>query len=486
MSNLNRKGVGITIFLIDLLFLFLTWNSVLYLWDFFSPSLTIFQQIFSSNAASDMANHLGAYIVFCSALCFIYYNKGHYTYRIPWWNQVRYLLVSCIIVLLLDGFLLFSYEPRASHLMIIFCWGFVFIGLLLSRQCSALILRKLKRWKIHCVVMGDVESVVDVLFALDSDSYNGYFVEKIFLRDKDITTYDVNYVPSRYKHVEVIDSNKDYLNYLKDNKNYYVILAMDSFRGEARDAVMELLEKDNIRYALVPPIKRASLHGMEPQYFFGYDVMFLSAPNKLRSPMGLLLKRLMDISVSLTALLCASPIMLFTAFMVTRDGGPVFFKQQRIGKDGEFFSCYKFRSMVIDANERLAQLLETDDEARQEFEETQKLKNDPRVTAFGNFIRKWSIDELPQLLNILKGDMSLVGPRPIQEKEKDLYGKHLRYYMNVKPGLTGLWQVSGRNDISYEQRVRLDNWYVKHWSLWNDIVIVFKTVKVVVKRSGAY
>lgn len=142
--------------------------------------------------------------------------------------------------------------------------------------------------------------------------------------------------------------------------------------------------------------------------------------------------------------------------------------------------------MVVNSSEVLRNLLETDEQARQEWNETFKLKNDPRITSIGHFLRRTSLDELPQLFNVLKGEMSLVGPRPIIYEELSRYNEEVDYYLLSKPGMTGLWQVSGRSDVDYGTRVYLDAWYVKNWSMWNDIVILLKTVSVVLRKEGAY
>ncbi|HCD6741203.1 TPA: sugar transferase, partial [Klebsiella pneumoniae] len=157
-----------------------------------------------------------------------------------------------------------------------------------------------------------------------------------------------------------------------------------------------------------------------------------------------------------------------------------------IGKGGKSFKCLKFRSMVTNSKEVLEDLLSKDIQAKQEWEATFKLKNDPRITKIGHFLRRTSLDELPQLFNVLKGEMSLVGPRPIITAELERYNDEVAYYLLSKPGMTGLWQVSGRSDVDYETRVYLDTWYVKNWSMWNDIAILFKTIGVVLKKDGAY
>ena len=183
-----------------------------------------------------------------------------------------------------------------------------------------------------------------------------------------------------------------------------------------------------------------------------------------------------------------SPLLGFVALKIGLfDGGSVIFAHTRVGRHGQLFQCYKFRTMVTNSAEVLAELLANDPEARAEWEKDRKLKNDPRITPIGRFLRKTSLDELPQLINIVKGEMSLVGPRPVVPDELDMYGDARIYYLQVRPGLTGLWQISGRNDVDYERRVSLDTWYVRNWTLWYDILILFRTAIIVPTRSsGAY
>lgn len=205
-----------------------------------------------------------------------------------------------------------------------------------------------------------------------------------------------------------------------------------------------------------------------------------------RNIFGLSIKTAIDYIGSLFGLVIASPLYLFLIYKVRKDGGPAFYSQTRIGKDGKAFKCWKFRSMRVDSQEILAELLANDPKAREEYQQTFKLKNDPRITKIGHILRKYSLDELPQLWNVLRGEMSLIGPRPVVEDERKHYGALWSDYLSVKPGLTGLWQVSGRNDVSYAQRVEMDSDYVRNWSLMRDIIILFKTFSVVLNGRGAY
>ena len=198
------------------------------------------------------------------------------------------------------------------------------------------------------------------------------------------------------------------------------------------------------------------------------------------------LKRTVDITASATALLLLSPVFLVTSLAIKNDSkGPAMFTQKRIGKDGKLFEIYKFRTMVPDADKKLFELLENDEEAAKEYKLNKKLKNDPRITKLGAFLRKTSIDELPQLINVLKGDMSLVGPRPYLPREIDDMGNYYDTIIESKPGITGLWQVSGRSNTTFEQRLEFDMEYNENKSFMYDMGLLFKTVGSVVKGEGA-
>ena len=199
-------------------------------------------------------------------------------------------------------------------------------------------------------------------------------------------------------------------------------------------------------------------------------------------------KRIIDIIGSIIGILILIPttLIIYLARKVLKeDKGPLFYEQLRYGKNGKVFRLYKFRSMCIGADKKLKEYLENNDEAREEFEKTHKLQNDPRITKIGNFLRKSSLDELPQMINILKGNMSFVGPRPVVEKEVEEYGTNKDKFLSVRPGLTGYWQVNGRSNTTYEERMKMELYYVDNCSLWLDIKIFFKTFITVFKKEGA-
>ena len=199
------------------------------------------------------------------------------------------------------------------------------------------------------------------------------------------------------------------------------------------------------------------------------------------------IKRAMDLVMAFTVLTFVSPLLLaIYALLKIFDPGPALFSQLRVGRDGRTFTVYKFRTMRIDAQERLDHLLATDPEAAAEWAKFQKLRHDPRVTILGRILRKSSMDELPQLLNIVRGEMSVIGPRPVTSGEIHRYGAEYPYYTAVRPGVLGLWQVKGRNKLTYPERIAYDVQYVKTWSIWQDIKILFMAVPVVLLGLGAY
>ena len=198
-------------------------------------------------------------------------------------------------------------------------------------------------------------------------------------------------------------------------------------------------------------------------------------------------KRYFDVSAALSSILFWLPLLCLIAIAVKlADGGPVLYRHRRVGRNGKAFECFKFRTMFVDADAALHRHLTANPDAAREWKENQKLKTDPRITPLGAVLRKTSLDELPQLFNIVRGEMSLVGPRPIVLNEVTKYGECITHYMRARPGLTGAWQISGRNDVDYGRRVWLDTEYVENWSFWHDLAIIASTFRVVLTSRGCY
>lgn len=281
--------------------------------------------------------------------------------------------------------------------------------------------------------------------------------------------------------------------------------------GQIADAPV-LAEQMNVRYALVaiPGLEKAELARLIERYTASFHHVFVVPDLPGLSSLGVhahdlggmlgveishrllfktpqTVKRSFDVAAALLGLLALSPFLLLTALLIRRSTrGPVFYSQTRRGRNGELFRAWKFRTMVPGADKVLAAHLAAHPELRREWERDHKLKQDPRVTAIGRLLRKTSLDELPQLWNVLRGEMSLVGPRPIVDDEIPKYGAKYALYKKVRPGISGLWQVSGRNNTTYEERVGFDEYYVRNWSPWLDLYILGRTVKVVLTGDGAY
>jgi exopolysaccharide biosynthesis polyprenyl glycosylphosphotransferase len=241
------------------------------------------------------------------------------------------------------------------------------------------------------------------------------------------------------------------------------------------------LESDNVQVIMAPGVTDVSSERIRVRPVAGLPLLHLDRP---RSQDALRwAKRTFDIIASATLLTLLSPVMLWGAWQIKRhDGGPILFRQTRVGRDGEYFTCLKFRSMVVDAEHVLTEL---HSEAGYE-EGLFKMERDPRITKPGQWIRRYSVDELPQLINVLRGDMSLVGPRPPLPLEVDRYTLMQSRRLRVRPGMTGLWQVSGRSDLSWTESIRLDLYYVDNWSMIQDLVILARTVGAVLSSRGAY
>lgn len=239
--------------------------------------------------------------------------------------------------------------------------------------------------------------------------------------------------------------------------------------------------------SFVPDLIGTPMGSVDVDSLFSEEIMLLRLKNNLARRRNRWLKRAFDIVAVVSGGLVILPFIIIIAIIVGIDNrGRIIFAHTRVGRGGRLFPCYKFQTMVPNASEMLEKYLAENPAARAEWEESFKLTHDPRVTRVGAFLRKTSLDELPQLLNVLKGEMSLVGPRPIVEKEIARYGENFKEYKEVLPGITGMWQASGRSDTTYPERVAMDTWYVRNWSIWIDLMYLAKTVKIVLTGKGAY
>jgi len=287
---------------------------------------------------------------------------------------------------------------------------------------------------------------------------------------------------------EIFDNH--YLGYVQSDKDQAETVFVNSKGSDANTLhkiIDEKIRKIN-EVIFIPLISEYDLTQSTIYQLSNTRTNLIVYKNRLKSKYREIVHITFNYLLAIALLPLLLPIIGIISFLIKRESpGPVFFAHMRVGKHGKLIPTLKFRSMYRDAGERLEKLLATDPEIKNEWEKNFKLKDDPRVTKIGSIMRKTSLDELPQIFNVLKGEMNFVGPRPVIQKEIDQYYKEdAEYYFMVKPGITGLWQVSGRSDTDYDFRVATDKWYVSNWSLWLDVVILLKTVKTVLKRDGAY
>ncbi|MBA0184079.1 undecaprenyl-phosphate galactose phosphotransferase WbaP [Pectobacterium versatile] len=420
-----------------------------------------------------------SHVVF-SVICVSWFwvRLRHYSYRKPFWFELKETLRTLVIFSVLDlAFVAFSKWDFSRYVWIL-TWFFALILVPLGRSLTKRVLDKLNLWKKQTIIIGNGKNARDAYAALQSEEILGFSIVAFFSTKKNDDSQIFN--------IPVLSSEDELWEQCCSEETQFIV-AVDAEDYDLRDYWLKSLAKKKCRsVSVIPTLRGVPLYGTEMSFIFSHEVMILRVSNNLAKRTSRIVKRTFDIVGSISIIFFASPLLLFLAFVISKDGGPAIYGHERIGRNAKKFKCLKFRSMIVNSQEVLQELLDTDPDARAEWEKDFKLKNDPRITKVGNLIRKTSLDELPQLFNVLKGDMSLVGPRPIVEQELGRYAGDVDYYLMAKPGMTGLWQVSGRNDVDYDTRVYFDAWYVKNWSLWNDIAILFKTINVVLKKDGAY
>lgn len=416
-----------------------------------------------------------------SVICMLWFwiRLRHYAYRKPFWFELKEVLRTLLIFAIIELSIVAFSKLHFSRYLWGFIWLNAFILLPFFRILVKNLLIKIGLYRKDLIIIGSGKNALEAYQAISDEKYLGFNIRYFVSLDDDTSAIE-------HLNIPIIDSNTTDILTLVEKTSQFTI-ALDDYQIEKCNDWLRKLSKNHCRsVSVIPTMRGLPLYGTDMAFLFSHEVILLRINNNLAKRSSRILKRTMDIVASLLIILLLSPVLLTLYFLVRKDGGNAIYGHPRIGRGKKEFACLKFRSMVVNSKEVLDELLKNSPEARAEWEKDFKLKNDPRITKIGHFLRKTSLDELPQLFNVLKGEMSLVGPRPIVKAELERYEEDVDYYLMAKPGMTGLWQVSGRNDVDYETRVYFDAWYVKNWSLWNDIVILFKTVKIVLMRSGAY
>jgi undecaprenyl-phosphate galactose phosphotransferase len=377
--------------------------------------------------------------------------EGIYTYRYDFWHESR-LVIKAIIF---SAILVFAYlamtKSMENYSRLVIGIAFILMAFFipLAKNISKKLLFRVGLWQKKAEIYGNDSFLVEEIYG---NPYLGYIKPK---QDEELSTVFVN------SKGWDLDTLKQLLSSQIKKKHEVIFIPLIDDYDLTHSHIYEL---SNTRTNLI------------------------IYQNRLKSKYRQILQQVFNYVLALLSLPILLPLIALFALLIKKESkGPVFFTHNRIGQHGKVIPTLKFRSMFHNSKERLEKLLAENEELREEWEGTYKIKNDPRVTKMGAWLRKTSLDELPQIFNVLMGQMYFVGPRPVIQDEIDKhYKKDAEYYHMVKPGITGLWQVSGRSDTDYEFRVSTDKWYVLNWSLWLDIVILIKTFKVVLLRKGAY
>ncbi|WP_299189151.1 sugar transferase [uncultured Campylobacter sp.] len=418
------------------------------IWLCFGLAVVLKNLLYGDNVLLDVGRYQGfapSYVI----MIFLFFYQGIYSRRYDFWHESRILVKSCFLGLLLSLALLalikVNYEfSRASFIL---SFAFMAVVLPIFKLVTKKRLFKFGLWQKRAKILGEGEEFESAVLG------------------------------------------STYLGYVRALGRDYDVLFIGGSRLEA-SALNELIEsniRENKEILFTPVLRSYDFTQTYIYSVFASRTSLFAIRNSLKSPLNLALKRGLDLALIILALPLLVPIFGVIALMMKlkEPEGRIFFSHQRMGFGGKPFGCLKFRSMKENGDEILAQYLKQNPQEVEYFEKYHKYEHDPRITKLGDFLRRSSLDELPQLINVLKGEMSIVGPRPCAQYERKDMGEYADLILAVKPGITGLWQVSGRSDVDFATRADMDTWYMKNWSIWNDIVIILKTFKVVLAREGA-
>lgn len=425
------------------------------------------------------------FLVIATVALGTFWFNGHYSRRRPFWDELRLVWRVLALAALVNFAMYFLARLSPSRASIISAWLFLFVMLPFGRIGVRALLNRFNLWRLPVIIVGLGQNALDAHAALCKERQMGIEVIGFGTLDAD--------GPSFLRVGKVMvpvyplgDQPEKVFAELGCNS---AVVALDWLDPALASPLIARLSRFKLEVSVVPTIRGLPVYGLEAQHFLAQEMLFLRIQNNLSRPSAKAIKRLFDVVAASIMLVVLSPLLLYVAWRIWReDGAPVVFKQQRMGEHGSEFPFLKFRSMVRDADGVLMGWKANNPDLYQAYVRNNfKLADDPRVLSVGRWIRRTSIDELPQLINVIRGEMSLVGPRPLLARELPDYSEDaFAMYMLVKPGITGLWQVSGRSGTSFQDRAALDTTYVRNWSLWQDFVILIKTLSVVFARDGAY
>jgi len=409
---------------------------------------TFEDELFLITHAFPLSSYLTFYPFYFVSLTIMLY-EGIYTYRFDFWHESRLITKSLFLSLLIILAYLALSKSIQEHSRVVIVLSFLMMAILLplTKNISKKLLYRFKLWQRPALVYGD----------------DTFFEEEIF--------------------------GNHYLGYVKATSKRAKTVFIHSREREVEDLQQCIKDEiaDSHEVIFVPLVSNYDLTHTEIYELSNTRTNLIVLKNRLKSKYRLLFKKISDTLLFILVFPLLLPLLGFIAYKIRKSDptGSILFKQKRMGKDEKTFVCYKFRTMAEDGDALLKTYLAEHPEEVQNYAKYHKYENDPRITKIGHLLRRTSLDELPQIFNVLKGQMSFIGPRPYMLNEKKKIGKDLSTVLTVRPGITGLWQVSGRSEVDFNERVELDVWYIQNWNLWMDLVILLKTAKTVLLRDGA-
>ena len=412
---------------------------------------------------------------------FIFY-EGLYDNNLTFWDETRIMVksVSLASITLMAIVTLGKMGDMVSRFVLLGVGGAALFILPFFRFWGKKFLYAAGIRRERVLVMGAGNAGRLVVEGLQREKHMGYDVVG-FLDD------DKRKLGETIHGKKVFGVVEEFRRFIEDLRVKTVVIAIPSLPPERLSALAAAVQNSTVNTMVIPDLKGIALLNTGLFHLFLEEIFLMNIRNNLKSITNRFIKRLFDVTVSVVLLPVLLPFIAIVGLIIRLETpGSAIYAHDRIGRNGRIFKCYKFRTMRRDAEEKLREMLESSKALRKEWENSWKLRDDPRVTKIGRFLRKSSLDELPQIFNVIKGEMSLVGPRPYLPRERSEIEDNFRVISSAKPGITGLWQVSGRSNTNYKYRVKLDAWYVMNWSLWLDVTIIFKTIRVVLKADGAY
>ena len=444
----------------------------------------LLRRIFPSfGAFSIPADYL--YLIFPFVYVILLHINKYYTKKLPLWDSMETLLkTSAYATLFLIGIMYFAKNAQdISRVFVVVSGGMIFLSLFGSYLVTSRILRFLGIWNVPAIAIGSGSAVNRMLAAMEGEPYLGYRVVGWvdIGRKKVQPNKPLNQIP-------LLGGIDEMEKIIRLTRIQDVIIAVSVKELVLRQEIIERVHPLVKKLSIMPNLSGLPLSNLEIQTFLNQKVVLLTVRNNLLSSRNRYIKRFFDLFISMVLFVLVLPLMAVLWILVKLDSrGPVFYAGKRIGYRGKEFNCYKFRSMYQNADAMLDGYLTEHAAAKEEWDKYAKLRGyDPRVTRVGSFLRRFSLDELPQIINVLKGEMSLVGPRPYLPREQHAIGCQYNYIIKTVPGITGLWQVSGRNEVNFSERLLMDVYYIRNWSIWLDISLLVKTIKVLLMRNGAY